>query len=396
MLNPLAGRNMRFARRARSQLNIQIKVVCCRRFGCLPAEPQARRLGDVALGLSLPSQLAPGDPFPWIALPSNGKPQLACLASRYSLLCFVGSVGDAAGAAAVAALREGRRELEAMGVQAYVVTLGRDERLVAEPYPVPLFDGETTLSRLCGRFDEETRRFRRGWIVVDPTLHVLATFDFSAESDGADRLFEWLRRMPPPHGYAGFEIPAPVLTLPNVFEPEICAALIAYYEADGGKVSGIYAAGANAFDNSFKSRRDVHIADRELQSAVRERFLRRVAPEIRKLFFVDLTRLERYLIGCYASEEGGRFGAHRDIGAVHTAHRRFALSINLNADFEGGGVLFPEFNTRALKAPPGWAVVFPAAILHSVLRVTRGRRYAYLDFLYDEAGEALRQKAGRI
>jgi hypothetical protein len=31
-------------------------------------------------------------------------------------------------------------------------------------------------------------------------------------------------------------------------------------------------------------------------------------------------------------------------------------------------------------------VVFPCAILHEVLRVTAGRRYAFLPFLFDENG----------
>ena len=70
--------------------------------------------------------------------------------------------------------------------------------------------------------------------------------------------------------------------------------------------------------------------------------------------------------------------------------------MNLNSDFEGGAVLFPEYNLRPVKPPKGWAVVFPAAILHSVSRVTRGSRYAFLDFLYDEAGEKLRERAGVI
>ena len=41
-------------------------------------------------------------------------------------------------------------------------------------------------------------------------------------------------------------------------------------------------------------------------------------------------------------------------------------------------------------APPGWAVVFPCAILHAVRRVTRGARYAYLPFVYDQAGQQIR------
>jgi len=113
-------------------------------------------------------------------------------------------------------------------------------------------------------------------------------------------------------------------------------------------------------------------------------------PEIRKLFFLEITRMERCVIGCYAAEDHGHFQPHRDNSGRLTAHRRFAVSINLNSGFEGGLVHFPEHNSRGIKAPPGWAVVFPCAILHAVSPVTAGRRYAFLPFVYDEEGAKIR------
>ena len=90
--------------------------------------------------------------------------------------------------------------------------------------------------------------------------------------------------------------------------------------------------------------------------------------------------------------ESSHFAAHRDNSQDITAHRRFAVSINLTDAFEGGAVSFPEYNLRGYKAPPGWAVVFPANILHAVGRVTGGRRYAFLPFVYDDAGAQIRQR----
>ena len=37
-------------------------------------------------------------------------------------------------------------------------------------------------------------------------------------------------------------------------------------------------------------------------------------------------------------------------------------------------------------------MVFSCSLLHEATPVTRGRRYAFLPFFFDEAGEALRQK----
>ena len=67
------------------------------------------------------------------------------------------------------------------------------------------------------------------------------------------------------------------------------------------------------------------------------------------------------------------------------------MSINLNDDFEGGEVSFPEYGPRGFKPPPGGAVVFSCSLLHAVSKVTRGRRYAFLPFLYDDAAAKVRE-----
>jgi predicted 2-oxoglutarate/Fe(II)-dependent dioxygenase YbiX len=139
------------------------------------------------------------------------------------------------------------------------------------------------------------------------------------------------------------------------------------------------------FDYSFKRRRDYFLEDESAKAVILKRISVCVVPEIRKLFFMNITRMERYLIGCYAAEEEAHFRPHRDNGQTVTAHRRYAVSIALNEDYEGGELMFPEYNQRRHKVPTGWCVVFPCAILHAVARVTKGRRYAFLPFLYDEA-----------
>jgi predicted 2-oxoglutarate/Fe(II)-dependent dioxygenase YbiX len=54
-------------------------------------------------------------------------------------------------------------------------------------------------------------------------------------------------------------------------------------------------------------------------------------------------------------------------------------------------VSFPEYSPRRFKAPIGSALVFSCSLIHSVAKITRGRRYAFLPFLYDEEAERLRQ-----
>jgi predicted 2-oxoglutarate/Fe(II)-dependent dioxygenase YbiX len=102
--------------------------------------------------------------------------------------------------------------------------------------------------------------------------------------------------------------------------------------------------------------------------------------------------MERYIVGCYTAEDGGHFRAHRDNTTKGTAHRRFAILINLNAEFEGGEVSFPEYGPRSFRPPQGGAVVFSCSLLHAVSKVKQGRRYAFLPFVYDDAAAALREQ----
>lgn len=144
-------------------------------------------------------------------------------------------------------------------------------------------------------------------------------------------------------------------------------------------------------DYAFKRRKDYFIEDPALISEAQTRIRRRINPEILKIYSFKATRMERYLVACYAAEDSAHFRPHRDNTTKGTAHRRFAVSINLNAEFEGGEVSFPEYGPRSFKAPTGGAVIFPCALLHAVSQVTRGRRYAFLPFLYDEEAAKLRE-----
>ncbi|MGO4816573.1 2OG-Fe(II) oxygenase, partial [Cupriavidus sp. 2MCAB6] len=109
-------------------------------------------------------------------------------------------------------------------------------------------------------------------------------------------------------------------------------------------------------DHAHKRRSDVLIGDTELIGVIQGKIGKRIVPEIRKVHQFTVTRMESYLVGCYDAQTGGHFGAHRDNTTKGTAHRRFAVSINLNAEFEGGEVSFPEYGARSFKPPPGGAV----------------------------------------
>ncbi|RYG09162.1 MAG: 2OG-Fe(II) oxygenase, partial [Caulobacteraceae bacterium] len=62
-----------------------------------------------------------------------------------------------------------------------------------------------------------------------------------------------------------------------------------------------------------------------------------------------------------------------------------------NADYDGGDLRFPEFGSRTFRPSVGGAVVFSCSLLHEATMVTRGTRYAFLPFLYDEAAAEVRR-----
>jgi predicted 2-oxoglutarate/Fe(II)-dependent dioxygenase YbiX/peroxiredoxin len=190
---------------------------------------------------------------------------------------------------------------------------------------------------------------------------------------------------------------APILTVPRVFEPDLCRHLIQLYDQSGGVESGFMheqdGMTVAAVDHSFKRRSDYVIEDERLQAVLKARLLKRLVPEIVRSFQYRATRIERWLVARYDSgAESGFFKPHRDNTMRGTAHRRFACTINLNAEeFEGGDLCFPEFGPRTYRAPTGGAIIFSCSLLHEAKTVTAGRRYAFLPFFYDDEAADLRK-----
>lgn len=258
------------------------------------------------------------------------------------------------------------------------------------------FDENGLISRHCGAAPLDDvplgTQYRVTWTIVDPTMHVLAHFNTGDDAAQCEEVFSLLRSLPDPAAFASCEIPAPILVFPNFFEADLCDRLIGLYQQGQARDSGFMRDNVEVFDHAFKRRRDYFVEDEELKKAILRRVELCIVPEIRKLFFMKLTRMERYLVGCYAADDEAHFRPHRDNGQAITAHRRFALSVFLSEDFEGGELVFPEYNRKLHRAPKGWGIVFPCAILHGVTRVTRGRRYVFLPFLYDEEGAGIKAR----
>ncbi len=187
---------------------------------------------------------------------------------------------------------------------------------------------------------------------------------------------------------------APVLLIPRVFEPDYCDHLIEVFEKDGGHPSGVLVLEDGkeewAPDPKYKDRRDMELVDEALQVEVRGIIGRRVLPEIEHCFNYRVDKHETFKMICYEAASGGYFRPHRDNVTADAAHRRFAMTLNLNTgDYDGGELVFPEYGNQRYAPEKGGAIIFSCSLVHEARDVTRGRRYAMLGFFFDHQAEAM-------
>lgn len=181
---------------------------------------------------------------------------------------------------------------------------------------------------------------------------------------------------------------APVLLVRDALVGDLCRRVVAAWESGDTVETGVEATAEGGRrevgDTQRKRRRDLTVTDADLLRTLTDHIGRRIMPELTRAFAYQATRFEGFKIGCYDEDSHGFFAPHRDNLSPATAHRRFALTLNLNEDYEGGELRFPEYGHQRYRPAPGEALVFSGSLLHEVLPVTRGRRFVLLSFLFNE------------
>lgn len=343
--------------------------------------------------------LAPGQPIPWFrgqVLGGISSYALDSTAGRWVVLLLMGSGGFAESTAALRVVSENRQLFDDDQACFFGVTVDQADvarHRVAQQLPgIRWFlDFDRAISRQLGALGTEngTITYTPRWLLLDPMLRLR----FAAGVCDGSTIMAMLREQlaSPP-----ISIPAPVLVLPDVLSPDLCRRMIAHYDREGGTESGFMrekdGRTVHQVDYSHKRRADCLIKDDQILRELRLGLSRSIRPMIRRAFQFDASRIERFIVACYDGDDGGHFRAHRDNTTKGTAHRKFACTINLNGDaYEGGDLSFPEFGPARYRAPTGGAVVFSCSLLHQVDPVTRGRRYAFLPFFYDDDGARTRE-----
>ena len=254
-----------------------------------------------------------------------------------------------------------------------------------------LWDPDGTVRQQCG-YDpghpqQATTTFPV-W-VLEQRLRVCQTFTVNPETvdEAVEEAIAALDTLPSRATGAAVR-QAPVLFIPNVFEPDFCQQLIALLNTHGSTETGVLeeqqdGSSFNIADTSLKRRRDLALETAGMKwiHQLTHRVIRRIKPEIEKAFQYSIASFERPVVACYDAANQGFFDRHRDNMSVEGAQRRFAMTLNLNTgDYEGGCLQFPEYSDQLFSPEIGEAVIFSCSLMHQVTPVTQGKRYAFLLF----------------
>jgi peroxiredoxin len=339
-----------------------------------------------------------GDPVPWFGARTlaGGSVDLHVQAGRWIVLAFLNDLDVPRAAHELTELMGEASSFDEDKLVVYGVLTKQPPAPIVQalaeasnPALGFLADYDGAVSRAYGAEDSPRS------LVIDPMLRAVANIAWDEGLTHSATLRGFLRQLPDVDASAGVELSAPVLIVPRVFEFDFCDFLVGLHEEAGGTDSGFLldrdGKTATVIDHTLKRRQDLVIGDPQLREIIRDRVVRRLLPPIERFFQFQATRMDRYMVCCYDGALGGHFYRHRDNVNLGAQHRRFAVTINLNKEYEGCDLIFPEFGRRRYRAPCGGAVVFSCGALHQVTPIAAGRRYAFVPFLYGEEDATLRE-----
>ena len=336
--------------------------------------------------------LMAGDRAPSLARsgPDAGSAHEHELPGRPTALFFYLADGAAACVREIAAFRDLYDEFRALGVA--VVGVGMDpaasHRRLAVQHKVPfplLSDPNGHLSLAYGAAHAEVDgaeaniSIGRRTFLIDANGRVAKVYQEIEPATHAAEVLADARRLCLPEEPRCILQQAPVLLIPNVLPPDLCRHLMDVWEARGradGQASHVLREGS-------------------LRNRVKGFIEERVVQEIQKAFNYDVTRFEDFRIACNDAAHRGDTRARRDNATAGTSHRRFAMSLTLNDEHEGGTLRFPEYGPHVYRPPAGCAVVFSCSLLHEATGVTAGRRFVLLSYFYGEDEARLREEYSR-
>jgi len=334
-----------------------------------------------------------GDAAPFVRAPDHeGKPAASdadLVTGKPVLLLFCPSLEDEAIAAGLRAFRAAAGRLAALRTSLFLVSRNGVEANAAArtrlalPFAI-LADAKADIFKGYG-VDPYPAAPGLTLFILDPGHRVLRVLDRMEPAALVAETLATLERLHADRPAASLESHPPVLVLPRMLSLADCDFLAAIwqrkvpeYATDGFTNEGTKAEKGDfkvVHDGIYGKAVEYIVQDEALQRFIDGRLRRRLLPEIRKAFQATGLKREGYRIAGYEAREGGFLNPHRDNSIPANAHRRFTMTVNLNAGaYEGGGLRFREYGEQFYQVERGTAVVWSASLLHEVLPVTKGRR----------------------
>jgi peroxiredoxin len=335
-----------------------------------------------------PRSPKPGDPAPRVvALDQDGEPAFshADLVAGKPLVLLFCPGEDALPVSLLAEFRDSHESFQAAEATVFVLSRLPVEanRAVHRSMDLPfklLADATGNIFRSFGADGAATA------VILDSNHRIADILRGGAGGSLAADTLTRLRLALPPRRER-LQAHAPVLILPRALDESDCFQLIALWHrpvnlwpsTDGFRSEGHTRERGDfkvGHEGAYGQMTEYVVRDPAVQRVLDQRFNRRIAPEMRKAFQTGVSQREPYRVVRYDSASGGVLHAHRDNATKETAHRRFTMTINLNAgEYEGGALRFREYGDCLYEVERGTAVIWSAALLHEVTPVTRGARF---------------------
>ncbi len=334
-----------------------------------------------------------GDSAPYVrALDHEGKPAASdadLVAGKPVLLLFCPAIEDPALAAGLGELRALAGRLAAMQATLFIISRGgaaanaaaRDR--LSLPFAI-LADTQASIFKGYG-VDPLPAAPGLTLFILDAGHRVARVLDNRDPAVLVKQALEEFARLNAGRPAELLKAHPPVLVLPRMLSLADCEFLgevwrrpVPEYATDGFTNAGTKAETGDfkvVHDGSYGKAVEYIVQEPDLQRFIDGRLRRRLLPEIRKAFQATGLKREGYRIAGYEARAGGYLNPHRDNSIPANAHRRFTMTVNLNAGaYEGGKLRFREYGEQLYAVERGTAIIWSASLLHEVLPVTRGRR----------------------
>lgn len=338
-------------------------------------------------------RLEVGDPAAPFILPDPGGTQWSPLdndiAGKPLLLLFLADGNAAQACADLAPLIAAHDELRQAGCGIFALTRAAPGPEVTQALPAAA-DGKPIFPLLNDSKGEAFRAYglsgAQASVAILLTANMKIAFIGGASGRTIPRVRDELRRMAQARPAIALAAHPPILLVPVALSAADCGFLMQLWQRLDQDHGAIGHSDVDpkcvSFLHEYGRVKQYLVEDARLQEALDAKLARRIMPELSKAFDTRAPQREAYALSCYDANDGGMLQPHRDCASQETRHRRFTVTVALNDGYQGGALRFREYGEQTYNLPIGAAAIFSAAVLHEVLPITSGRRFALVTHIY--------------